>query len=162
MVAVDIVNSSFFSPQFITILNFPSPKLRKMKKTTLKSGLISDFFSGYKSQKTSSSSSPHLSEPEVEVYNQMPHIQEETICQEPPIQSQVPPQNETRTSNVEENNQKFPLAGQKNILRNIEREAKELAFATSADEVDSVFENQDEFFFFRGPRQWRQRGVAVV
>ncbi|XP_074283936.1 vicilin Cor a 11.0101-like [Silene latifolia] len=61
-----------------------------------------------------------------------------------------------------ENNQKFPLAGQKNILRNIESEAKELAFATSADEVDSVFENQDEFFFFRGPRQWRQRGVAVV
>ncbi|XP_074316176.1 vicilin Cor a 11.0101-like [Silene latifolia] len=63
-----------------------------------------------------------------------------------------------------ENNQKFPLAGQKNILKNIEREAKELAFAISAEEVDEVFENQDEDFFFQGPRQQRRHrgGMSII
>ncbi|KAL9227525.1 hypothetical protein vseg_003205 [Gypsophila vaccaria] len=62
-----------------------------------------------------------------------------------------------------ENSQKFPLAGQRNILRNIEREAKELAFATPAEEVDNVFENQEEEFFFQGPnQQHRHRGMSII
>lgn len=60
-----------------------------------------------------------------------------------------------------ENNHKFPLAGQKNIMRNFEREAKQLAFATSAEEVDRVLESQEEEFFFRGPRQHRRQGITA-
>uniref|UniRef100_A0A803MFJ7 Cupin type-1 domain-containing protein n=1 Tax=Chenopodium quinoa TaxID=63459 RepID=A0A803MFJ7_CHEQI len=62
-----------------------------------------------------------------------------------------------------ENNHKFPLAGQRNILKNIEKEAKELAFATSAEEVDEVFRNQEEEFFFKGPRQQEhRRGYSII
>ncbi|XP_057519656.1 vicilin Cor a 11.0101-like [Amaranthus tricolor] len=52
-----------------------------------------------------------------------------------------------------EKNHKFALAGQRNIFKNFKREAKELAFASSAEEVERVFESQDEEFFFPGPRQ---------
>ncbi|KMT10201.1 hypothetical protein BVRB_5g119620 [Beta vulgaris subsp. vulgaris] len=62
-----------------------------------------------------------------------------------------------------ENNHKFPLAGQRNIMKNFEREAKELAFASSAEVVDQVFENQEEDFFFKGPRQQeRHRGYSII
>ncbi|KAA8550838.1 hypothetical protein F0562_002522 [Nyssa sinensis] len=51
------------------------------------------------------------------------------------------------------NNEKFPLAGRRNVINQLEREAKELAFAVPAREVEEVFRNQKEEFFFRGPRQ---------
>ncbi|KAL2556793.1 cupin family protein [Forsythia ovata] len=54
------------------------------------------------------------------------------------------------------NNQRYPLAGKKNIINQYEREAKELAFGVSAREVDEVFRSQNEEFFFKGPRQQPQ------
>jgi hypothetical protein len=48
-------------------------------------------------------------------------------------------------------------------LRKLERDAKELAFATSAREVDAVFDAQKEEAFFPGPwarRQRRSRGES--
>lgn len=47
--------------------------------------------------------------------------------------------------------------GRNNILRKLEREAKELAFATSAREVDAVFDAQQEEAFLPGPWARRQR-----
>lgn len=44
-------------------------------------------------------------------------------------------------------------AGQRNIFKNFKREAQELAFASSAEEIERVFETQEEEFFFPGPRQ---------
>ncbi|KAH9607914.1 hypothetical protein KSS87_000744 [Heliosperma pusillum] len=63
-----------------------------------------------------------------------------------------------------ENNQKFTLAGYNNILKNLEREAKELAFALPAEEVDQVFKSQKEEFFFRGPRKQQRRrgGMSII
>ena len=43
-------------------------------------------------------------------------------------------------------------------MQQFEKEAKELAFKTEEEEVDKVFGNQDEEFFFPGPR--KQRGRA--
>lgn len=48
-------------------------------------------------------------------------------------------------------------------MRKLEREAKELAFATSAHEVDAVFNAQQEEAFLPGPgarRQWHGRGES--
>ncbi|KAL2935819.1 Vicilin-like antimicrobial peptides 2-1 [Bienertia sinuspersici] len=62
-----------------------------------------------------------------------------------------------------ENNRKVPLAGQRNIYKNLEKEAKKLAFAASAEEVDEVLASQEEEFFFRGPRQQkRHRGYSII
>ncbi|KAK9664960.1 hypothetical protein RND81_14G080300 [Saponaria officinalis] len=73
-----------------------------MKKTKMKNGLISNFFGGRKAQKLSTSSSPHPNEPQVEVINQIPPIQEETNNEEPPfIPSQEAPQNEKVSSDEE-------------------------------------------------------------
>jgi len=54
------------------------------------------------------------------------------------------------------NNEKFPLAGRRNVINQLEREAKELAFGVSAREVDEVFKSQEDEFFFKGPRQQHQ------
>ncbi|KAL7126632.1 hypothetical protein ABFS83_14G201200 [Erythranthe nasuta] len=51
------------------------------------------------------------------------------------------------------NNEKFTLAGRKNVMNQLEREAKELAFGMPAREVDDIFRSQKEEFFFKGPRQ---------
>lgn len=58
-----------------------------------------------------------------------------------------------------EGNIRFPLAGRNNIFKVMEREAKELAFNTNADEVERVFGNQDQdwFFKFEGPSRWHQQ-----
>ncbi|KAL8523009.1 hypothetical protein ACS0TY_013104 [Phlomoides rotata] len=53
------------------------------------------------------------------------------------------------------NNQKYTLAGKSNVMKQLEREAKQLAFGVPAREVDEVFNSQPEEFFFRGPRQGR-------
>ncbi|KAL6527659.1 hypothetical protein OROMI_029470 [Orobanche minor] len=51
------------------------------------------------------------------------------------------------------NNEKFPLAGRRNVMKQLEREAKELAFGMPAREVDEVFNSQQDEGFFKGPRQ---------
>ncbi|KAL3849885.1 hypothetical protein ACJIZ3_011767 [Penstemon smallii] len=51
------------------------------------------------------------------------------------------------------NNEKFLLAGKRNVVSQLEREAKELAFGMPAREVDEVFGRQQDEFFFKGPRQ---------
>lgn len=52
-----------------------------------------------------------------------------------------------------ENNEKIPLAGKRNIIKQFEKEAKELSFNVAAREVDEAFGKQNEEFFFKGPRQ---------
>lgn len=42
------------------------------------------------------------------------------------------------------------------MFKQLEREAKELAFGVPAREVDEVFNSQQEEYFFRGPRQQGQ------
>ncbi|KAF5937395.1 hypothetical protein HYC85_024901 [Camellia sinensis] len=55
------------------------------------------------------------------------------------------------------NNEKFPLAGRRNIINQLSPDAKELAFNAPAREVDEVFKNQEDEFFFEGPRQQHER-----
>ncbi|KAM7259380.1 hypothetical protein ACFE04_015121 [Oxalis oulophora] len=70
----------------------------------------------------------------------------------------------SRTSNLQiicfgvnaEGNIRYPLAGRNNIVQLMEREAKELAFNTRAQDVDRVFGKQDLKFFFPGPGQQHQ------
>ncbi|XVF32540.1 hypothetical protein REPUB_Repub17cG0091200 [Reevesia pubescens] len=60
-----------------------------------------------------------------------------------------------------QNNIRYPLAGKGNVVEQLEKEAKELAFKSKEEEVDKIFGNQDEEFFFPGPRQQiRGRGRA--
>ncbi|KAJ3674745.1 hypothetical protein LUZ60_005361 [Juncus effusus] len=54
-------------------------------------------------------------------------------------------------------NERIFLAGRNNILNKMEKEAKELAFDTSAQEVDQVFNAQREEAFFPGPGSRRQQ-----
>ncbi|XP_057780858.1 vicilin Cor a 11.0101 [Salvia miltiorrhiza] len=49
------------------------------------------------------------------------------------------------------NNQQYTLAGKRNVMNQLEREAKELAFGVPAREVEEVFRSQKEEFFFEGP-----------
>ncbi|RVW54661.1 Vicilin-like antimicrobial peptides 2-2 [Vitis vinifera] len=49
-----------------------------------------------------------------------------------------------------ENNRRESLAGDKNIVNALEKEAKELAFSIPAREVDEVFAKQNEWWFFQG------------
>ncbi|XP_042055786.1 vicilin Cor a 11.0101-like [Salvia splendens] len=50
-----------------------------------------------------------------------------------------------------DNNEQFTLAGKRNVMNQLEREAKELAFGVPAREVEEVFRSQEEEFFFEGP-----------
>ncbi|CAK9147029.1 unnamed protein product [Ilex paraguariensis] len=56
------------------------------------------------------------------------------------------------------NNEKYPLAGKRNVINQLEKEAKELGFSAAEKEVDEVFKSQDEDFFFNGPRQQQDEG----
>ncbi|CAA0815547.1 Unknown protein [Striga hermonthica] len=56
----------------------------------------------------------------------------------------------------QKNNEIFSLAGRKNVMKYLEKEAKELAFGIPAREVEEVFNSQEEEFFFKGPRQERE------
>lgn len=51
----------------------------------------------------------------------------------------------------------FLSIGEGNYVQQFEKEAKELAFKSKEEEVDSIFGNQDEEFFFPGPRHQRGR-----
>ncbi|XP_051120465.1 vicilin Cor a 11.0101-like [Andrographis paniculata] len=55
-----------------------------------------------------------------------------------------------------EDNESHLLAGKRNVMKQLEETAKELAFGVPAQEVDEVFNNQQEEYFFPGP-QWRQQ-----
>ncbi|XP_047960314.1 vicilin Cor a 11.0101 [Salvia hispanica] len=50
-----------------------------------------------------------------------------------------------------DNNEQFTLAGKRNVMNQLEREAKELAFGMPAREVEEVLRSQKEEFFFEGP-----------
>ncbi|KAL1550182.1 vicilin-like protein [Salvia divinorum] len=50
-----------------------------------------------------------------------------------------------------DNNEQFTLAGRRNVMNQLEREAKELAFGMPAREVEEVLRSQEEEFFFEGP-----------
>lgn len=50
-----------------------------------------------------------------------------------------------------ENNRKEALAGKGNVVNELEKEAKELAFALPARAVDRVFRKQKQELFFPGP-----------
>ncbi|XP_074277211.1 uncharacterized protein LOC141600853 [Silene latifolia] len=64
-----------------------------MKKRKYKTGLISDFFVGGKSDKSSSSSSPHQTEPQSGIIDEIYTTQEEQV-----VPSEDTPQNETRAN----------------------------------------------------------------
>ncbi|GMP99749.1 hypothetical protein CsSME_00047103 [Camellia sinensis var. sinensis] len=49
------------------------------------------------------------------------------------------------------------LSRRRNIINQLSPEAKELAFNAPAREVDEVFKNQEDEFFFEGPRQQHER-----
>ncbi|KAL6271590.1 hypothetical protein ACE6H2_028501 [Prunus campanulata] len=55
-----------------------------------------------------------------------------------------------------------PLAGKKNVVSQFDREAKELAFNVPAREVDRIFNNQDDEFFFEGPKEQPEHGRAYA
>lgn len=48
-------------------------------------------------------------------------------------------------------------AGKGNVISQLERVAKELAFGVPAREVEEVFGKQQEKYFFRGPRQQQRQ-----
>lgn len=51
-----------------------------------------------------------------------------------------------------------PSAGKNNVMKQMEREAKELSFATSATEVDQLLNAQPESVFLPGPGKSRGGG----
>ncbi|EXB22118.1 Sucrose-binding protein [Morus notabilis] len=55
-------------------------------------------------------------------------------------------------------NTRYPLAGRKNIVNNMDNVAKELAFGVPAREVERIFKSQNEEFFFPGPTQQEEGG----
>ncbi|KAF5181876.1 Conglutin beta, partial [Thalictrum thalictroides] len=56
-----------------------------------------------------------------------------------------------------ENNQRIYLAGQNNLLKQLQREAKELAFNKPAREVETILNKQRQSVFLPGPNQRQQR-----
>eukprot|EP00258_Populus_trichocarpa_P019137 XP_006383667.2 vicilin-like antimicrobial peptides 2-1 [Populus trichocarpa] len=59
-------------------------------------------------------------------------------------------------------NVRYPLAGKWNVIGEMDREAKELAYGVPAKEVDQIFGKQQEEFFFPGPRRQRREGRAYA
>nr|XP_016516006.1 PREDICTED: vicilin-like antimicrobial peptides 2-1 isoform X2 [Nicotiana tabacum] len=55
------------------------------------------------------------------------------------------------------NSRKNFLAGQQNIWRNVDREAKELSFNMPGKEVEEILQRQDQSYFVAGPEQHGQR-----
>ncbi|XP_074316752.1 vicilin Cor a 11.0101-like [Silene latifolia] len=58
-------------------------------------------------------------------------------------------------------NERFLLAGRGNIMKNFQKEAKELAFATSAEKVDEILDSQQLDFFMRGPTRFNPQDTAT-
>ncbi|KAF5204608.1 Conglutin beta, partial [Thalictrum thalictroides] len=55
-----------------------------------------------------------------------------------------------------ENNQMYALAGKNNILKQLQRELKELSFNVPARQVEEIFNKQQESWFYPGPEQRQQ------
>ncbi|KAK6913968.1 Cupin 1 [Dillenia turbinata] len=49
-------------------------------------------------------------------------------------------------------NERHFLAGQENVMNQLEKEAKELSFNTRAEEVEEIFNNQKDSYFVAGPK----------
>ncbi|KAH9622206.1 hypothetical protein KSS87_003967 [Heliosperma pusillum] len=60
-----------------------------------------------------------------------------------------------------EGNERFLLAGRGNIMKNFQKEAKELAFAISAEKVDELLDSQHLDFFMRGPSRSNHQDTAT-
>ncbi|KAH9620944.1 hypothetical protein KSS87_015406 [Heliosperma pusillum] len=60
-----------------------------------------------------------------------------------------------------EGNERFLLAGRGNIMKNFQKEAKELAFAISAEKVDEILDSQHLDFFMRGPSRSNHQDTAT-
>ncbi|WOG87369.1 hypothetical protein DCAR_0206593 [Daucus carota subsp. sativus] len=58
-------------------------------------------------------------------------------------------------------NKRFSLAGKNNIWKQLEKEAKELAFGRPSREVDQVAGKEDEDWFMKGPSQIPQDGAYI-
>ncbi|KAK6913966.1 Cupin 1 [Dillenia turbinata] len=56
-----------------------------------------------------------------------------------------------------QNNKRNFLAGQENVLNQLEKEAKELSFNTRAEEVEEIFKNQKDSYFVAGPKEFEER-----
>ncbi|PIA31706.1 hypothetical protein AQUCO_04900178v1 [Aquilegia coerulea] len=56
------------------------------------------------------------------------------------------------------NNRMYALAGNNNILKQLQRESKELSFNVPARQVEEIFNKQQESWFFPGPEQRQQHG----
>ncbi|KAH6808910.1 hypothetical protein C2S51_026693 [Perilla frutescens var. frutescens] len=57
-------------------------------------------------------------------------------------------------------NHKHFLAGKENVWKEVEREAKELTFATPVAEVEEILKRQDESYFVAGPQHGKSRRVV--
>ncbi|XP_022979464.1 vicilin-like isoform X1 [Cucurbita maxima] len=60
--------------------------------------------------------------------------------------------------NAENNHRNF-LAGRENIMNELDREAKELAFNVEGKQADEIFRSQRESFFTEGPEGGRRRST---
>ncbi|KAF8401727.1 hypothetical protein HHK36_012673 [Tetracentron sinense] len=58
--------------------------------------------------------------------------------------------------NAKDNQRNF-LAGRENVMNQVEREAKELAFNIPGREIEQIFKNQGQSYFLPGPHQRQQR-----
>lgn len=58
-----------------------------------------------------------------------------------------------------ENNQRNFLAGRENIMNEVDREAKELAFNVEGKQAEEIFKSQKESFFTEGPEGGRRRST---
>ncbi|KAK9288675.1 hypothetical protein L1049_017138 [Liquidambar formosana] len=56
-----------------------------------------------------------------------------------------------------QNNERHFLAGQENIMNQLDREAKELSFNMPARDVEEVFKNQRDSYFVAGPEMGQQQ-----
>ncbi|MGD7340712.1 cupin domain-containing protein [Ralstonia pseudosolanacearum] len=54
-------------------------------------------------------------------------------------------------------NQRIPLAGMNNVLKQLGKEAKQLSFNMSSKQVDDILDKQKESWFFPGPGQRSER-----
>lgn len=55
-------------------------------------------------------------------------------------------------------NERFLLAGKRNVIIQLERPAKELSFGGPAKSVDKIYGSQKEEYFFMGPQLRQQQG----
>lgn len=61
------------------------------------------------------------------------------------------------------NNERYMLAGKKNIINTMQSEAKELAFSIPSSDIDKIFKNNNmDELFFPGPGQQRKSNWSII